>query len=165
MNREALLELAYQRTELDGDVLDLLTDDQLGELLGSNSNKPEESVDLVKPLDQTPKPKLQTLNRISFEYVESKSGKLVRRENYSNGSVVYVRCGERVQFNGRTVSASIVLHWVRTGELVARAPRPVKAFRAVVREGAKVKHLGRFATREERDAAVFAFRLGFVPSK
>jgi len=74
--------------------------------------------------------------------------------------VVRVHCGERVQWRGRTVSASIVLHWLRSGEIVARVPREAKPFRAVVRVGGKVKHLGRFATEAERDTAVFSFRLG-----
>lgn len=157
MSREALIELAYKRTTLDGDVIDSLTDDQLRTLCGLRTAAEA----AAKPRKQRakmirlPRPKVERV-----DYVESRSGNLVRREKYSDQSVAYVRCGERVQFEGRTVSASIVLHWVRTGERVTRAPRAVKSFRAVVREGAKVKHLGRFATREERDAALLAYRLG-----
>lgn len=163
MNRDAMLELAYQRTQLDADMLDSLTHEQLRDLLHIPSDEP---IEAPKPKKQRPKtirsfrPKVERV-----DFVESNSGKLMRRETYTNGSIAFIRCGERIQFEGHTVSASIVLHWVRTGERVTRAPRAVKSFRAVVREGAKVKHLGRFATREERDAAVLMYRLGKTPSE
>lgn len=163
MNHEDMLELAYQRTELDADVLDALTYDQLRELL----RMPPKDLN-APPKPRKPriiKPRVIAPRLESFDYVESKSGNLVRRETYSDQSVVYVRCGERVQFEGKTVSASIVLHWLRTGERVTRVPRPVKPYRAVVREGIRIVHLGRFATREERDAAVLMHRLGKPLSK
>lgn len=162
MNRESLEEIAFQRTTLDADVIESLSYEQLRELLHM---RPTDPIDPAKPRKQRPiKPRAVAIKLDRVDFVESRSGKLVRRETYTDGSIVYVRCGERVQFEGRTVSASIVLHWVRTGERVTRAPRAVKPFRAVVREGDKVKHLGRFATREERDAAVIMYRLGKSPS-
>lgn len=43
--------------------------------------------------------------------------------------------------------------------------RRAKRYRARVRESDRLVHLGYFATREERDAAVFAYRLGITPIK
>jgi hypothetical protein len=74
------------------------------------------------------------------------------------------QCGERVLFEGRTRSASIVAHYLTAGEWVKRIPKP-RRIRAVVRDGARVVHLGYFATVAERDAAVFAHKLGITPSK
>jgi len=163
MNREALEELAFKRTRIDADTIYALSYDQLRELLKlppKDLNAPPKP---RKPRELKPRVIAPKLARV--DYVESKSNQLVRKETFTDESIAYVRCGERVQWEGRTVSASIVLHWLRTGERVTRVPRTVKAFRAVVCEGDKVKHLGRFATREERDAAVLSYRLGFVPSK
>jgi len=82
----------------------------------------------------------------------------------SDGSVtsrdIFVPVGSRLMWRGRVVSASIVLHWLRTGEVVARVPRAdKKPFRAIVRDGAKTKHIGYFATEGERDAAILNYRL------
>lgn len=68
-------------------------------------------------------------------------------------------CGDRVTFDGRVLSSRAVLHYLTTGEWPSRTAK-LERFRAVVRCGKKTKHLGYFATREERDAAVFAWRLG-----
>lgn len=161
MNRESLEELAFERTTLEADVIYALSYEQLRELLNMPPAKPVDAPRKQRAI----KPKIMALKVDRVDFVESKSGRLVRKETFTDGSIGYVRCGERVQWEGRTVSASIVLHWLRTGERVRRVPRTVKPFRAVVREGDKVKHLGRFATREERDAAVLSYRLGFAPSK
>ena len=78
----------------------------------------------------------------------------------------FTPCGGRVRFGGRVYSAAVVAHYLRTGEIVERVPRAKVAprFKAQVREGARVRHLGYFATVEERDAAVFAYRLGIFPN-
>ena len=164
MNREALLELAFERSTLDADVIDSLTDDQLRELCGFRDRE-DESPDVPKKRKRRPiKPRAIVPKIEDMDYIE-RDGTLFKRLEYSNGQVMHVKCGNRVQFDKQTVSASIVLHWLRTGERVARVPVEVKVYRAVVREGNKVKHLGRFATREERDAVIVNYRLGFAPSK
>jgi hypothetical protein len=73
-------------------------------------------------------------------------------------------CGDRVRFDGRTYRAAIVAHYLKTGELVNRAPRAAKAprYKAQLRVGARVLHIGYFATAAERDAAVFAHRIGIT---
>ena len=101
-----------------------------------------------------------------------KDGQLYRRETWSIvdsfGNVHrdwhdYL-CGHRVRWDGRLVSASIVLHWLRTGERVKRVPSTdAKTYRAVVWHEGKTRHLGYFATEAERDAAVFSFKLGLTP--
>jgi hypothetical protein len=157
MNRESLVELVYERTELDANVIDDLTENQMRDILGLNNPEPD-----APPRERKRRPihaRAVVPKLLSFEFAEYR-GALVRMETFNNGDVVRVHCGDRVQWRGRTVSAGIVLHWLRTGETVARVPRKPKPFRAVVRVGGKVKHLGRFATEAERDAARFAFRLG-----
>jgi hypothetical protein len=76
-------------------------------------------------------------------------------------------CGDRVRFGDRVYLSSIVAHYLTTGELLDRAPREPKPtrYKAQARDGARVVHLGYFATVEERDAAVFAYRLGITPRK
>lgn len=156
MNRETMLDQAYAKTTLDFDQLELLTDSQLRELLGLN-NKPAKPEKQIKPVAPSkPKPLM-----IGYEFMEH-GGALFRLETWRTGSIeqrVRVKCPQTVKFNGRSVSASIVLHWLRTGELVKRVPRARKQFQAAVRVGAKVIHLGRFATCEERDAVVLTYRL------
>jgi hypothetical protein len=76
-----------------------------------------------------------------------------------------VPCGDRVRFKDVTYSAKVVAHYLRTGEQVHRAPRARKdtRYRARVRVGTTLVHLGYFDTVGERDAAVFAYRLGVNP--
>lgn len=78
-----------------------------------------------------------------------------------------VPCGDRVQFAGKTYSKRIVEHYLKTGELLHRAPRTTKGiqYRARVRTPNGLVHLGYFASQDERNAAVFSYRLGITPSK
>jgi hypothetical protein len=106
--------------------------------------------------------------------LEVREDKLVRVERWNvpvpnetlTGEVLALReyvkpCGARVMWEGRLISASILRHFIETGEWVTRAPKGErKPFRAQVRQGEKLVHLGYFATREERDATIFAFKLG-----
>jgi hypothetical protein len=168
MNHEELANLAFKLPELsdyDFDTLDALPDSKLRELLGI-----PEPVARAQSIERKPrqkKPQIRKPERLEFELVE-RGGCLMRRETWRNfaadGSAtvrdLFIPCGARVLWNGRTMSAAIVLHYLRTGETVARAPRAdKKPFRAVVREGAKTKHLGYFATSEERGAAVLMYKL------
>lgn len=103
----------------------------------------------------------------SFEVIK---GRLVTVEHWRTVNCIppqlqdyVIPCGKRVMFEGRCLSSSIVAHYLTTGEWVRRVPKPER-FRAVVRDGKRTKHLGYFATVEERDAAVFAWKLGIYPS-
>ena len=70
--------------------------------------------------------------------------------------------GEQVRFGGRVYRSSRLAHLLMTGELPPRITNKPKIprYRAQVRVGDKVKHLGYFDTEAERDEAVFKFRLG-----
>lgn len=93
---------------------------------------------------------------------------VVQRDNvrFSREVEQLTPCGDRVRFNGRTYRAAVVAHYLTTGEMLHRAPRPAKPprYKAQVRVGARVLHLGYFASVAERDAAVFAYRLGIFPN-
>jgi len=98
----------------------------------------------------------------SYKFVEH-NGQLMR-ENVRTGK--RYPCGKQVSWQGRTTRASIVLHWVRTGEHVARVPRSNLNFhRALVRVNGKLIHLGYFATVEDKMAAIFLHRIGLTPTK
>lgn len=95
---------------------------------------------------------------------ELRDGALVHVEKWriSNEAGQDVReyvqhCGERVFFEGRARSASIVAHYLTTGQWVKRIPKP-RRIRAVVRDGGRVVHLGYFATVEEREAAISNYK-------
>ena len=66
------------------------------------------------------------------------------------------RAHQRVVWEGRSVSAIALARYLSTGSWARGVARP---FRAVVRDGARVTHLGYFATREERDAVVLTWKL------
>jgi hypothetical protein len=88
-------------------------------------------------------------------------------ERFSRQTEALVPCGDRVRFGDRVLLSKVVAHYLTTGETLTRAPRdkPAPRFKAQVRDGARVLHIGYFATEEERNAAVFAYRLGITPSK
>lgn len=168
MNHEELVNLAFELSELSGydfDTLDALSDSKLRELLGIKEPAP-----LVAQLERKPReknPRFRKPERVALELVE-RDGQLMRRESWrtfaADGSATirdeFIPCGLRILWRGRIVSATIVLHWLRTGETVARAPRAdKKPFRAVVRDGARTKHIGYFASAEARNAAVLTYRL------
>jgi len=119
---------------------------------------------------EKPRKKPATLWEKSGAAYEVRNGELVHVETWrvinEAGETVreYVQqCGDRVWYEGRMVAASILRHFLTNGEWVKRVPKP-RRIRAVVRDGARVVHLGYFATREERDAAIFAHRLGILPN-
>lgn len=155
-----------------------MSDDELREALTvSQLEQVEpnpEPVSAPKPVQtRSSEKRANRMKRVKTEesFIE-KDGQLYRRETWSIidslGNVHrdwhdYL-CGQRVRWEGRLVSASIVLHWLRTGERVKRVPSTdAKAYRAVVWHDGKTKHLGYFATAEERDAAIFSFKLGLTP--
>lgn len=72
-------------------------------------------------------------------------------------------CGVQVRHDGRLMSASILRHFLITGDWVKRVPKPNR-YRAVIRIGARVIHLGYYPSKDERDAAVGLAKLGIFPS-
>ena len=103
----------------------------------------------------------RVVNLIELEHIDG--------TRYTREVERLVQCGDRVQFAGKMYSKRIVEHYLKTGEMLHRAPRTTKGirYRARVRTPNGLVHLGYFATVEERDAAVFAYKLGLgkVPSK
>lgn len=93
---------------------------------------------------------------------------VVQRDNvrFSREVEQLTPCGDRVRFGGRTYRAAVIAHYLKTGELVHRAPRAAKPprYRARVRTPGGLVHLGYFASVAERDAAIFAYRLGIYPN-
>lgn len=66
------------------------------------------------------------------------------------------RAPQRVVYEGRTMTASVLRRYLTTGSW---SKGPAKPFRAVVWDGAKTRHLGYYSTPEERDAAILTWRL------
>lgn len=162
MTRDELLEAVYNLTGGDFDIIELMSDAQLREVL--NPSTPATPAPVATKPQRVAKPAPPVL--LDSELIEH-NGHLCRRLTYSHGPACIVRTGERVLFEGRTVSAALVLHYLRTGERVARLPRAIKAHRAVIRHNGRVVHLGRFATAAEavaaRDAARLRVSLGLNP--
>ena len=168
MTRQQLEDLVYAETGADFDLIENMTDAQLRDILEPSTTatpapeKPKPSTTATPATKPKPAPPVL----LDSELIEH-NGHLCRRLTYSHGPACIVRTGERVLFEGRTVSAALVLHYLRTGERVARLPRAIKAHRAVIRHNGRVIHLGRFATAAEavaaRDAARLRVSLGLNP--
>lgn len=166
MTRTELEDLVWElpsikESGVDFDFIESMTDAELRELLNPAKREPVaiESVKIEEPA-KVARIRFPAPRCISFEYVE-RDGRLKRLETWEHQNAggkwntsIETPCGAQVQFEGRRVSASIVLHWLRTGEMVKRAPRAnAKPFRASIRVGGRVVHLGYFSTIAERDAA------------
>jgi len=169
-NREALEDAVYAASpDLGMDDIEQMETDKLEWLLELKQQRRT----IQRPKDappEKPRKKPATLWEKSGAGYEVRDGALVHVEHWrtSNEAGETVReyvtvCGERVSYDGRIVSASILRHFLTTGEWVKRVPKP-RRIRAVVRDGARVVHLGYFATQDERDAAIFAYRLGIFPN-
>jgi hypothetical protein len=154
------------------DWLESLTNQELLEILQENE-EPEKPKPIKRPKPEEPKKPLVIQPRTMREAFLLVDGRLMRRtvamvqEMDRNGKYWkqvehLVLCGERAKWNGRTYYSSIVMHYLKTGELVSRVPNEPVAprYRARVRNNGKLVHLGYFASLEERDAAVFAYNLG-----
>jgi hypothetical protein len=171
MTRQQLEDLVYAETGADFDLIENMTDAQLRDILEpSTTATPATPAPVAAKPSTTATPATKAKPAppvlLDAELIEH-NGHLCRRLTYSHGPACIVRTGERVQFEGRTVSAALVLHYLRTGERVARLPRAIKAHRAVIRHNGRVVHLGRFATEAEavaaRDAARLRVSLGLNP--
>ena len=105
-----------------------------------------------KPFSATPKGFLDYIPIGSFFSVFQKSTPRAKR----------ACCHHLVKLWEHGHAASILRHFLTTGEWVKRVPAPVR-YRARVRTPEGLMHLGYFATQEERNAAIFAYRLGIFP--
>ena len=161
MTRTELEDLVWKlpsikESGVDFDFIESMTDTELREMLNPAKREP---VAIDKPV-KVARIRFPAPRCVSFEYVE-RDGRLKRLETWEHQNAggtwttsIETPCGGRVTFKGRVVSASIVLHWLRTGEMVKRAPRAnAKPFKCVVRANGKPLHIGYFSTVAERDAA------------
>lgn len=184
MNREALENAVYDAfPDLDMGDIERMDTDQLERLIELTRPKPTKpkTVNPSSPKareSKKPAPPVIIPPRTIGEAFALVDGQLMRRtvarvEVVQRDNVRFFRevehltpCGDRVRFDGRTYSAAVVAHYLKTGELVHRAPRTAKPprYRARVRTSGGLVHLGYFATVEERDAAVFAYKLGIFPN-
>lgn len=153
--------------DLDDDIeprtLESLTVDQLRSLLSDlKPEKPEKADKPAQPKLVKTASVIDTAPQRLEDAFRIRDGRLYRLEVL--GGITYtIPCGPRVRFDDRVFNARVVMHYLLTGELLSRAPRATavpKPFRARIRSNGRLVHLGYFATAEERDAAVFAHRLG-----
>jgi hypothetical protein len=176
MNREQLEDAvsdAYPTVDMS--VIESMSNEELRHLLAK-----DEPVKQVKPepvKEQAIKPTIERIEGLGLdESFTVVNGRLMRRMvmrhtvgQFASETVQLEPIGERVRFAGRVYRVSHLLHYFKTGEWIKRVNRVKKAprYRARVRTSSGLLHLGYFATVEERDAAVFAYRLGLgkVPSK
>ena len=150
---------------IDFDVIDGMTDSELRAVL--KIPEPGDKVERKNKRGRLPKIKIRKPEMVDCVFIE-KDGRLHKRETWRryfvdsrwSDDTFDIPCGARVLWEGRTVSAGLVLHWLRTGERLIRLSKERRPYRARVRgEGGALVHLGYFATVEERDSAVLSFKL------
>lgn len=174
MTREQLEDAVFDAyPTVDMSIIESFSDDELRHLLAKD--QPAKQAKPVRVKEQVTKPTIERVEGLSLdEAFEVSHGRLMRRivtrhtlGQFAHETVHLAPLGERVRFDGRVYRVSHLLHYFKTGELVNRLPRAAKPqrYKAQVRVGARVVHLGYFVSKVERDAAVFAYRLGITPSK
>ena len=165
--REALEDKVYDlHAELDMTDIQRMSDVQLMELINltrPNMRSLSDQSNLAKRAKpvRAAKPQWQ---KVSAAY-EVRDGQLCMIEQWRKNGIISEKiepCKPRVTYDGKQVSASILMHYLTTGEWIKRVAKPAKPFKAVVYANGKTMHLGYFATLEQRDAAIFAFKLGIV---
>jgi hypothetical protein len=113
------------------------------------------------------KPKTNPPRMIAESYIEV-DGRLKRRQVWRDHTgredITIAPCGDQVWWQGRRKASQLVVHWLRTGEMLDRLPREKagKRFRAVARINGRVKHIGYYATAEERDTALALAKMGIL---
>lgn len=171
INREALEDAVYQaHPDLEMDDIERMPNEKLLWMLDEKrkrqmDKKQERREDKVRESAIKKQRTTFLWEKVGTSF-EVRDGVLLHVERWhtSNEAGQTVReyvqhCGERVFYEGRMVSSSILRWFLLTGQWVKRIPKP-KRYRAVVRSGSRVVHLGYFPTEADRDAAVFAWKLG-----
>ncbi|OBQ32296.1 MAG: hypothetical protein AN487_22640 [Anabaena sp. CRKS33] len=88
-----------------------------------------------------------------------KDGQLVTEWTDATGAKIVRPAASRVTWQGRQVAASVLLRYLLTGKW-SRKGGTAKRYQAVVWHEGRSKYIGRFESIEERDAAIFAFKIG-----
>jgi len=163
--RETLEDKFYDLyPELDMTDIQRMTDNQLMEMVNLKMalrNDQPKPAKRAKPA-RAAKPQWQ---KVSAAY-EVRDGQLCMVEQWRKNGIISEKvepCKNRVTYKGKQVSASILKHYLLTGEWIKRVAKPSKPFKAVVYSNGKALHLGYFATLEQKKSAIFAFKLGIVP--
>ena len=165
--REALEDKVYNLySELDMTDIQRMSDEQLTNLINRSRPNNRSLPDQPKQAKQSKparaaKPQWR---KVSAAH-EVRDGELVFIEQWRKNGIISEKiepCKPRVTYEGKQVSASILMHYLTTGEWVKRLVKPAKPYKAVVYVNGKTIHLGYFATLEQKDAAIFAFKLGIV---
>ena len=156
--REALEDKIYDLyPNLDMSEIERMTDDRLNGLVARANGKVQHKA--LKP----PSPKWIKV----FDKYELRNGQLVQVETWRKGIDVrekIEKCGDRVLYEGRQISASILKHYLTTGDWVKRVPKPKKV-KAILSVNGKSVYLGSFATLEEKEAAIFQYKIGIFAKK
>jgi hypothetical protein len=156
VNREKLEDAVWsldtiRSSGIEFDAIQSLTTAQLRGMLATVDNVDDVPIKRIKPTRRVLK---EHWSKVS-DTIELIDGELctvqVWTSSYGRSKQHNIKCGNRVVFEGCTMSTSIVRHYLLTGERVQRVPKPVK-FRAVVRVGSRTVHLGYFDSEAERDA-------------
>ena len=166
--REALEDKVYDLyPELDMGDIQRMSDAQLTNLVNLTRPNNRSLPDQPKQAKQSKparaaKPQWR---KVSAAY-EIRDNQLMFVEQWRKNGIVSEKielCKPRVTYEGKQISASILMHYLTTGEWIKRVTKPAKPYKAVVyTNGKKVVHLGYFATVDQKDAAIFAFKLGIV---
>lgn len=174
MNREQLEDAVFDAyPTADMSIIESFSDDELRHLLAKD--EPAKQAKPVRVKEQAIKPKVERVEGLTLDEAFAVSGgRLMRRVvmrhtvgQFASETVHLEPIGERVRFAGRVYRVSHLMHYFKTGEWIKRVVK-VKSpprYRARVRTSSGLLHLGYFATEAERDAAIFAYRLGLTPSK
>lgn len=160
--REALEDKVYDlHPELDMTDIQRMTDNQLMELVNLKIALRNDQPKPSKPV----KPIAAKWRKVHSGF-EIRNDQLVLVETWRKNGIDHEKvepCKPRVTYEGKQVSASILKHYLLTGEWIKRVAKPSKPFKAVVYSNGKSLHLGYFATLEQKNDAIFAFKLGIVP--
>lgn len=181
VNRETLENAVYDAfPDLNMSDIERMNTYQLERLIELTRPKPAK-LECVKPStpkvreSKKPAPPVVIAPRTISEAFALVDGQLMRRtvarvevvqRGFSREVENLTPCGDRVRFDGRTYRAAVVAHYLKTGELVDRVPRAANPprYRARVRTPGGLVHLGYFGSVEEREAAIFAYKLGIFPN-
>lgn len=169
--RETLEDKVYDLyPQLDMTEIQRMTDEQLSKMVeranGKTQGKPNKPGKPAKP-PKLPKPLTQRWSRLSVDY-QIRNGELVQVETWRKGTDMREKikpCGNRVTYEGERLSAVILKHYLMTGQWVKRVPKSTKKHKAVVSANGKSLHLGYFATVEEKELAIFQYKMGIFAKK
>lgn len=124
---------------------------------------------------QRKKKEKRTREKLAYVGFEVIDGKLYRVEYWTKGGVFNIAtnerrppilCGKRVTYKGESRTTALVIHEILTGERLDRQPRERvvhKRYQARTTIDGIQRHLGCYATPEERDEVQAMAKIGIFP--